>query len=326
MVFDIYVGDMFGQVVPSQEVGVRYFNSTGMNQLSLMTDASGRIGVTVLEHDQDLLDLMVWVDDGSFNHTVDTYIPHFREEDVEEDPEAPEPYGYEFEVQAMEYRIDPMSDSERAFWAFSEGEPLNRSTVYYYVYTDREILSTGRATTDTEGRFVASFSPPFEEFEKMNFDFLGEMGYHPGIFEGYDWEDSDNDGYSDGFEKEIGTDPEDYWDRPVMAQHSDWAFIMKTGTMVEYANRRTWNHLSRFNRLFQDLEADRLDPDWLTDLESRDNIFPELDFKYTQHRVREARRNMECLQLYAMLLKMKDVPSIQMMMLIQVTIYTSVVQ
>jgi hypothetical protein len=38
------------------------------------------------------------------------------------------------------------------------------------------------------------------------------------------------------------------------------------------------------------------------------DIFPELDFKYTQHRVREARRNMECLQLYAMLLKMKEYP------------------
>ena len=65
----------------------------------------------------------------------------------------------------------------------------------------------------------------------------------------------------------------------LLAQHSDWAFIMKTGTMVEYAHRRTWTHLSRFTRLFHDLEGDRLDPSWLQELESRDNVFPRLDYR-----------------------------------------------
>jgi 1,4-alpha-glucan branching enzyme len=65
----------------------------------------------------------------------------------------------------------------------------------------------------------------------------------------------------------------------LLAQHSDWAFIMKTGTMVEYANRRTWTHLSRFRRLDQDLEADRIDPVWLGEIEARDNIFPRLDYR-----------------------------------------------
>jgi 1,4-alpha-glucan branching enzyme len=65
----------------------------------------------------------------------------------------------------------------------------------------------------------------------------------------------------------------------LLAQHSDWAFIMKTGTMVQYAHRRTWTHLSRFNRLFHDLEANRLDPDWLEAVEGRDNIFPRIDYR-----------------------------------------------
>jgi 1,4-alpha-glucan branching enzyme len=65
----------------------------------------------------------------------------------------------------------------------------------------------------------------------------------------------------------------------LLAQHSDWAFIMKTGAMVEYANRRTWAHLSRFRRLAQDLEADRIDPAWLAEVESRDNIFPRIDYR-----------------------------------------------
>jgi len=65
----------------------------------------------------------------------------------------------------------------------------------------------------------------------------------------------------------------------LLAQHSDWAFIMKTGTMVEYAERRTWRHLSRFRRLDQDLEADRIDPAWLAAIEARDNIFPRIDYR-----------------------------------------------
>ncbi len=69
----------------------------------------------------------------------------------------------------------------------------------------------------------------------------------------------------------------------LLAQHSDWAFIMKTGTMVDYAHRRTWTHLSRFNRLFDDLENDRLDPSWLEAVEWRDNIFPHLDYRVFCH-------------------------------------------
>ena len=54
---------------------------------------------------------------------------------------------------------------------------------------------------------------------------------------------------------------------------------MKTGAMVEYANRRTRAHLGRFRRLAQDLEADRLDPAWLAEVEARDNIFPRIDYR-----------------------------------------------
>ncbi|MEA5471316.1 1,4-alpha-glucan branching protein domain-containing protein, partial [Spirulina sp. 06S082] len=38
----------------------------------------------------------------------------------------------------------------------------------------------------------------------------------------------------------------------LLAQSSDWAFIMRTGTMVSYATRRTKSHLMRFNKLYQE--------------------------------------------------------------------------
>lgn len=64
----------------------------------------------------------------------------------------------------------------------------------------------------------------------------------------------------------------------LLAQSSDWAFIMKTGTMVEYAVRRTESHLRRFSRLHEEIRSGRFDEAWLTKVEYVDNIFPEIDY------------------------------------------------
>ncbi|MEB3204376.1 MAG: 1,4-alpha-glucan branching protein domain-containing protein [Candidatus Sericytochromatia bacterium] len=65
----------------------------------------------------------------------------------------------------------------------------------------------------------------------------------------------------------------------LLAQSSDWAFIMKTGTMVDYANKRTRTHLLRFQRLYEQVRAGRVDEPWLAKVEYLDNIFPEIDFR-----------------------------------------------
>jgi 1,4-alpha-glucan branching enzyme len=65
----------------------------------------------------------------------------------------------------------------------------------------------------------------------------------------------------------------------LLAQSSDWAFIMKTGTMVDYAVNRTKQHVTRFNRLFQMMTSGQIDSPYLADLEHRDNLFPEIDFR-----------------------------------------------
>lgn len=66
----------------------------------------------------------------------------------------------------------------------------------------------------------------------------------------------------------------------MLAQSSDWAFIMSTGTMVEYAVRRTKVHLDNFLRLFGDIESNRIDENWLRELEYNNNIFPDMDYKW----------------------------------------------
>ncbi len=63
----------------------------------------------------------------------------------------------------------------------------------------------------------------------------------------------------------------------LLAQASDWAFIMRTGTVVPYAVRRTNLHLDRFGRLAEGLEHGAVSPEQLAEWESVDGIFPGLD-------------------------------------------------
>jgi 1,4-alpha-glucan branching enzyme len=68
----------------------------------------------------------------------------------------------------------------------------------------------------------------------------------------------------------------------LLAQSSDWAFIMGTGTHTSYAIRRTKDHLIRFTRLYEDIKSNVFDIEWLADIEYKDNIFPELDYRAHQ--------------------------------------------
>jgi len=65
----------------------------------------------------------------------------------------------------------------------------------------------------------------------------------------------------------------------LLAQSSDWAFIMKTGTTVEYATRRVKEHIASFLKLYDQLKGRQVDVEFLALLESHNDIFPEIDFK-----------------------------------------------
>ena len=66
----------------------------------------------------------------------------------------------------------------------------------------------------------------------------------------------------------------------LLAQASDWAFLIKTGSAPEYATQRTNDHLRRFNRLDEQLSSGRIDLEFLGECESRANLFPELNWRY----------------------------------------------
>jgi 1,4-alpha-glucan branching enzyme len=65
----------------------------------------------------------------------------------------------------------------------------------------------------------------------------------------------------------------------LLAQASDWAFLMRSGTAVEYATRRTHEHLDRFNRLHAQLHAGCIETAFLETCEDRDNLFPRLNWR-----------------------------------------------
>ncbi len=66
----------------------------------------------------------------------------------------------------------------------------------------------------------------------------------------------------------------------LLAQSSDWAFIMKTDTMVPYAVKRTKDHVLRFTKLYEQIKSNQIDEDFLGNCEWRNNIFPNINWKH----------------------------------------------
>lgn len=65
----------------------------------------------------------------------------------------------------------------------------------------------------------------------------------------------------------------------LLAQSSDWAFIMKTGSTVPYATRRTKNHLHNFTTIYQQVLDNHIDNEYIEQLETQHNIFPQIDYQ-----------------------------------------------
>jgi len=65
----------------------------------------------------------------------------------------------------------------------------------------------------------------------------------------------------------------------LLAQASDWPFIINSGTVVEYAKKRFISHISRFTRLYEQIKHNRIEHRFLEDIESKDNIFAWLNYE-----------------------------------------------
>jgi len=65
----------------------------------------------------------------------------------------------------------------------------------------------------------------------------------------------------------------------LLAQSSDWAFMMKAGRYAPYAEQRIKIHLNRFYQLADSIRTNRVSEAYLSDLEERDNLFRKMDYQ-----------------------------------------------
>lgn len=65
----------------------------------------------------------------------------------------------------------------------------------------------------------------------------------------------------------------------LLAQSSDWPFIMDNQSMVQYAEQRICDHLAIFHSLYEELKGQGVDEGWLTELEASWPIFEQLSYR-----------------------------------------------
>jgi len=66
----------------------------------------------------------------------------------------------------------------------------------------------------------------------------------------------------------------------LLAQASDWPFILRTGTSPDYASKRVKEHLLHFTRIYEQLNNCHVDEEWLSQIEGQDSIFPQVKVSY----------------------------------------------
>ena len=65
----------------------------------------------------------------------------------------------------------------------------------------------------------------------------------------------------------------------LLAQSSDWLFIITNNTMVDYAHKRIKDHIGRFTKLYYQVKENKIDSAFLKDIEEKDAIFPDIDYR-----------------------------------------------
>ncbi len=156
----------------------------------------------------------------------------------------------------------------------------------YYVF--REMHRHGVIRPVTASEYLEKY--PENQVCKPNPSSWGDRGYYDVWLNGVnDWIYKHLNYMADGMVKEAEKHREErdivkirllnqMMRELLLAQASDWAFLMSTQTAVEYSIRRTKEHIFNFNRLLNMLRTGDIDHGFLDTIERRDSIFPHIDF------------------------------------------------
>ncbi len=65
----------------------------------------------------------------------------------------------------------------------------------------------------------------------------------------------------------------------LLAQGSDWAFMMQERSFPDYARSRVEESIRNFTTIYESLGGNYISTEWLTNLERRHNLFPEINYR-----------------------------------------------
>ena len=65
----------------------------------------------------------------------------------------------------------------------------------------------------------------------------------------------------------------------LLSQASDWAFILKSNTSPDYARGRVEDHIKNFATIYDSLGGNYISTEWLTGLEKRHKLFPNINYR-----------------------------------------------
>ena len=65
----------------------------------------------------------------------------------------------------------------------------------------------------------------------------------------------------------------------LLAQASDWAFMMQKDKASEFATRKFTEHITNFSTLYHEITSGRINRERLAFLEFKNNIFSDMDFR-----------------------------------------------
>jgi 1,4-alpha-glucan branching enzyme len=70
----------------------------------------------------------------------------------------------------------------------------------------------------------------------------------------------------------------------IIAQSSDWSSMLYKQDSTEYARNQAENALRNFTTIYEALGSNYISTEWLTNLERRHNIFPNINYRVFRHK------------------------------------------
>jgi 1,4-alpha-glucan branching enzyme len=97
---------------------------------------------------------------------------------------------------------------------------------------------------------------------------------YPAVYEMIELLDRLVDSHPEGLRREALNQ---YFRELLLAQSSDWAFMMHSEASKDYAEKRVSDHLENMRRLYQQIIENNVDTEWLEQIRKKNNIFEDVD-------------------------------------------------